>query len=238
MNAIKLLGAIALFAGAVSANAAYDFNSGKPYVGAKIGQAGFTTPANYQVNLINYGVYGGYNFNHNAGVELEFQKTNAKDFYNIPSAIDGTISNVNFSTQNYGVYGTYRYGINATPFYIKGRVGVAKNEVSAGVVGRNTGNQASNANTGGNQASNTNTGNNATNQLNNLNNARVVFDKVGLAGGVGVGYKATPNVAIELGYNRLPNYEQETGEKTTDGKQIQGYLKNNSAWTIGAQVSF
>lgn len=229
MNAIKSLGAIALFAGAVSANAAYDFNSGKPYVGVKAGQAGFTTPANYQVNLINYGVYGGYNFNHNTGVELEFQRTNAKDFYSIPSAVSNTTADINFSTQSYGVYGTYRYGINETPFYIKGRVGVAKNEVIAGeVVGRNAGNQSGNTTTGGNIA----------NQLNNIDSNKAVFDKVGLAGGIGVGYKATPDVAVELGYNRLPNYEDQASGQTADGKQIDKFLKDNSAWTIGAQVSF
>ena len=107
----------------LSANAAVTYganNQGQFYVGAKVGQV--DADLDNADNATTYGVYGGYNFDQNFGVEAEFQTSEDSDF-NVGAA------NYEYNTKAYGAYGTYRYHFNNTPFYAKGKLGVGHTEV-------------------------------------------------------------------------------------------------------------
>ena len=90
--------------------------TGQPYVGVKVGQfdldyAGTDKPT-------AYGIYGGYNFDPNFGIEAEYVGSDDADYYN------GDID-----AKSYGAYGTYRYQFPNTGLYAKGKLGVAKTKV-------------------------------------------------------------------------------------------------------------
>ncbi|MDN5567118.1 MAG: porin family protein [Psychrobacter sp.] len=91
--------------------------TGTPYVGAKIGQ--FDLDQNGTDDPTAYGVYGGYNFDPNFGVEVEYVGSDDADYY----------SNGEVDAKSYGAYGTYRYAFPNTGIYAKGKLGVAKTEV-------------------------------------------------------------------------------------------------------------
>ncbi|WP_294033763.1 porin family protein [uncultured Moraxella sp.] len=114
---------------AMSANAAISYGTSEaaqPYVGVKVG----TIDADQiDGNVTSYGVYGGYNFDQNFGVEAEYMGSDTKDFNIGATPVEGDV-------KTYGVYGTYRYNFNNTPIYAKGKLGVAKTEVN--VEGRNS----------------------------------------------------------------------------------------------------
>lgn len=121
---------LALAAGSllsVSAQAALSYGNGytgQPYVGVKVGQfdldeAGADDPT-------AYGIYGGYNFDPNFGVEAEYVGSDDADYYN------GDID-----AKSYGVYGTYRYYVPNTAFYGKAKLGIAKTEVEGSSVSSN-----------------------------------------------------------------------------------------------------
>lgn len=103
----------------VGAQAAVSYGNGytgQPYVGVKVGkfdldQSGASDPT-------AYGVYGGYNFDPNFGVEAEYVGSDDADYYN------GDID-----AKAYGAYGTYRYAFPNTGLYAKGKLGVAKTKV-------------------------------------------------------------------------------------------------------------
>lgn len=105
---------------AMSANATISYGSSaassQPYVGVQIGQADID---GLDKKATTYGVYGGYNFDHQLGIEGEFIKSDKTE---INSAVTGEL-------QSYGVYGTYRWNFNNTPVYAKGKLGVAKTEL-------------------------------------------------------------------------------------------------------------
>ena len=91
--------------------------TGQPYVGAKVGQfdldrAGTDKPT-------AYGVYAGYNFDPNFGIEAEFVGSDSADYLNTGEV----------DAKSYGAYGTYRYQFPNTGLYAKGKLGVAKTEV-------------------------------------------------------------------------------------------------------------
>ena len=107
---------------AMSANAAISYGNSadaQPYVGAKIGQVDAK-----QINGKNtaYGIYAGYNFDQNFGVEAEFVGSDAKEF-------NAGVSPVKGDVKSFGAYGTYRYNFINTPFYAKGKLGIAKTKV-------------------------------------------------------------------------------------------------------------
>ena len=115
---------IALAAGSLlsmGAQAAVSYGNGytgQPYVGAKVGQfdldkAGADKPT-------AYGVYGGYNFDPNFGMEAEFVGSDDADYRG------GDID-----AKTYGAYGTYRYAFPNTGLYAKGKLGVARTEIEA-----------------------------------------------------------------------------------------------------------
>ena len=115
---------------AMSANAAISYGNSadaQPYVGAKIGQVDAK-----QINGKNtaYGIYAGYNFDQNFGVEAEFVGSDAKEFNAGMSPVKGDV-------KSFGAYGTYRYNFINTPFYAKGKLGIAKSDETslAGGVG-------------------------------------------------------------------------------------------------------
>ena len=107
---------------AMSANAAISYGNSadaQPYVGVKIGQVDAK-----QINGKNtaYGIYAGYNFDQNFGVEAEFVGSDAKEFNAGMSPVKGDV-------KSFGAYGTYRYNFINTPFYAKGKLGIAKTKV-------------------------------------------------------------------------------------------------------------
>ena len=90
--------------------------TGQPYVGVKVGQ--FDLDQNGASNPTAYGVYGGYNFDPNFGVEAEYVGSSDADYYN--GEVDA---------KTYGAYGTYRYTLPNTALYGKAKLGVAKTEI-------------------------------------------------------------------------------------------------------------
>ena len=90
--------------------------TGQPYVGVKVGQ--FDLDVDGADKPTAYGVYGGYNFDPNFGIEAEYVGSDDADYYN------GDID-----AKSYGAYGTYRYQLPNTGLYAKGKLGVAKTKV-------------------------------------------------------------------------------------------------------------
>lgn len=120
LSKVALLGASVVLA--MSANAAVNYGTGsvgQPYVGAKVSQIDTDLASK---KAVGYGVYGGYNFDQNFGAEVEFQGSEAKEYTAGPYQFE-------YDAKAYGAYGTYRYHFANTPFYAKGKLGVAKTEV-------------------------------------------------------------------------------------------------------------
>ena len=115
---------LALAAGSlltVGAQAAVTYGNGytgQPYVGVKVGQ--FDLDVDGADDPTAYGVYGGYNFDPNFGVEVEYVGSDDADYYG------GDID-----AKTYGAYGTYRYAFPNSGLYAKGKVGIAKTELEA-----------------------------------------------------------------------------------------------------------
>lgn len=116
---------------AMSANAAISYGNSadtQPYVGVKIGQVDAK-----QINGKNtaYGIYAGYNFDQNFGAEAEFVGSDAKEFDVAPvvGVSPASVRPVKGDVKSFGAYGTYRYNFINTPFYAKGKLGIAKTKV-------------------------------------------------------------------------------------------------------------
>lgn len=112
----------ALLAGSllsVSAQAAMNY-AGQPYAGVKVGQY---SPDDVEDDAVSYGVYGGYKFTSNFGIEAEYLTTGDAD------AFDDSLEKSEYSADVYGLYATYDYAFPNTALYAKGRLGVAKNEI-------------------------------------------------------------------------------------------------------------
>ena len=90
--------------------------TGQPYVGVKVGH--FDLDVDGADKPTAYGVYGGYNFDPNFGIEAEYVGSDDADYYN------GDID-----AKSYGAYGTYRYQFPNTGLYAKGKLGVAKTKI-------------------------------------------------------------------------------------------------------------
>ncbi len=113
---------LAVIAGSVmtmSAQAAENY-AGQPYAGVKVGQY---SPDDVDDDAVSYGVYGGYKFTSNFGIEAEYLTTSDAD------AFDDSFEKSEYSADVYGLYGTYDYVFPNTALYAKGRLGVAKNEI-------------------------------------------------------------------------------------------------------------
>lgn len=176
-KSLLAVSASALLATAANASISYGASAdAQPYVGVKVAQINAKQIGG---KPLAYGVYGGYNFDQNFGVEGEFIGSDKKGFTVDEKAREGKL-------KTYGVYGTYRYNFNNTPVYAKGKLGVAKTDIT--VNSKAADNYKSKANT------------------------------TGIAGGVGVGFKANPNFGVEAGYNYLS--------------------KDAKALTIGAHLAF
>ena len=106
----------------VSAQAAVNY-TGTPYVGVKAGQFMLDDDGTQKLDKATaYGVYGGYNFDPNFGVEVEFLGSDDADVR--VNGVDGE-----YDVKTYGAYGTYRYYLpNASGLYAKGKLGIAKTE--------------------------------------------------------------------------------------------------------------
>lgn len=107
--------------GTMGANAAITYgsnNAGTLYAGAKLGQV----DADLGSSAMAFGVYGGYHYDQNLGAEAEFIVSQDKKF----NAGEQTRE---YGVSSMGVYGTYRYQFVGTPFYAKGRLGIAKTKL-------------------------------------------------------------------------------------------------------------
>lgn len=175
---MKMLHKVCLTAAAcalvMSANAAISYGNptaGQVYIGAKVGQLDVDKPK----KATAYGVYAGYNFDRNLGAQVEYVGSDNADYANQGKQHS-------YETKSYGVYGTYRYPINNTPFYVNGKLGVAKTEVE-GTEGKISNNNPI---------------------LDNSTRITKTYseDKTSLAGGVGVGF-SQGNFGVEAGYSYL-----------------------------------
>ena len=99
--------------------------TGQPYVGVKVGQ--FDLDVDGADKPTAYGVYGGYNFDPNFGIEAEYVGSDDADYYN------GDID-----AKSYGAYGTYRQQFPNTGLYAKGKLGVAKTEIEGNYLSSNS----------------------------------------------------------------------------------------------------
>ncbi|MFW2177225.1 MULTISPECIES: porin family protein [unclassified Moraxella] len=150
--------------------------AGQPYVGVKAGQVTADVNNVDNDNATVYGIYGGYNFDPNFGVEAEYVGSDKEK-----------VNGFDVKGHTFGAYGTYRMGIPNVPVYGKAKLGIAqaKGEVS-------TTGYSSDA------------------------------SKTGVAGGLGLGFNATPNIAVEAEYDWLPSVEN----------------IDTNLWTIGAHYKF
>lgn len=108
----------------VGAQAAVNYGGGyvgQPYVGVKAGQMK-TDIDNFDTDKPTaYGVYAGYNFDPNFGMEVEYMGTDKADLTR--GAFKGE-----YDAKTYGAYGTYRYYFPNTGLYGKGKLGIARTE--------------------------------------------------------------------------------------------------------------
>ena len=122
-KALLALGASSLLAMSATAAVSYGANSvGQPYVGVKVGQFDVDNARGHKGDLTAYGVYGGYNFDQNVGVELEYQGADSEKYNHNGNEYE-------LKAKTYGAYGTYRYHFNNSPVYAKGKLGLSKTEV-------------------------------------------------------------------------------------------------------------
>ena len=108
----------------VSAQAAVNY-AGQPYIGAKVGQYNpDVDDADDIDSATSYGIYGGYKFTPEFGVEAEYLTTSDTD------VIENAFEKVEYSADVLGLYATYDYAFPTTALYAKGRLGFAKNKVN------------------------------------------------------------------------------------------------------------
>lgn len=122
---MKILVSLLTLAGMVVASQAQSaitygaVDAGNMYAGVKVGQVNANLG---DEKTLGYGVYGGYHFDQNFGAELEYTTAKEKSHF-----VDG--QERVYDTSGYGAYGTYRYHFNSSPFYAKGKVGIAKTDL-------------------------------------------------------------------------------------------------------------
>lgn len=153
---------------ATGANATVNYGSADTgvYAGVKVGQFDIDKIEGHKGDLTAYGIYGGYNFDQNFGVEVEYQGADGDKY---------TVGNAEYElkAKTYGAYGTYRYNFGNSPVYVKGKLGVAKTEITDKGVST----------------------------ASSLYSAE--SDETNVAGGLAIGFKPTKNFGIEAGYNYL-----------------------------------
>lgn len=117
---------------ATTANAGINATAGQAYVGVKAGQFDVDVDKVKTDKATAYGVFGGYQFDPNWGVEAEFVGSDKAD----ATFANGTKGE--FDEKTYGLYGTYTYNFATAPVYAKGKLGIAKTEVEAKANGQTT----------------------------------------------------------------------------------------------------
>lgn len=122
-KAILALAISSVLAMGASAAVSYGANGvGQPYVGIKVGQFDADIRDANADKPTAYGVYGGYNFDKNFGIEAEYVGSDDAD-------LKAGSARAEYDAKTYGAYGTYRYQFAGTPVYAKGKLGLAKTEV-------------------------------------------------------------------------------------------------------------
>lgn len=128
---------LALVAGTVvttGANAALYSNTttgyaGQSYIGIKAGQFNVDLDNVDTDNATAFGVYGGYKFDPNWGVEAEYVGSDNADA-TFKNTLQGDVTG-DYDAKTYGLYGTYNYNFSNTPVYAKAKLGVAKTKIDA-----------------------------------------------------------------------------------------------------------
>ncbi|MGE6475129.1 porin family protein [Psychrobacter sp. NPDC078631] len=118
-----LIAVIASSVMTMSAQAAISYGAGQSYVGAKVGQYNPDVDAVDLDDAVSYGVYGGYKFAPEIGIEAEYLTTSDEEVFN------DAFEKLEYSADVYGLYATYDYAFPNTTLYAKGRLGIAKNEL-------------------------------------------------------------------------------------------------------------
>ncbi|MGP4863056.1 porin family protein [Psychrobacter sp. T6-5] len=191
---------LAVIAGSVmtmSAQAAMNY-AGQPYVGAKVGQ--YSIDVSDIDDAFSYGVYGGYKFTNQFGIEAEYLATNDGDIDVNDAEVDDFIdeitngfglpqgvtldANREYSASVLGLYGTYDYAFPNTALYAKGRLGVAKNKIDIDT--------------------NIIVSDGITTQKNSVSES---ISDTGVAGGLGLGYNFGPMASVEAMYNFYPEVD-------------------------------
>ena len=159
----------------VSAQAAVSY-AGQPYIGVKVGQIDADTDLGSLDKSTAYGVYAGYNFDPNVGVEVEYLGSDDSDYTYTKNGVTSTGEG---DVKTYGAYGTYRYYFpNTSGLYAKGKLGVAKTDIDAATTPVKVGNR-------------------------DVSRASVDSSSTGIAGGVGIGFAPSANVGIEAEYSKV-----------------------------------
>ena len=160
----------------VGAQAAVSYGNGytgQPYVGVKVGQ--FNLDTDGASDPTAYGVYAGYNFTPQFGMEVEYVGSSEEsESVNFVRSGYAGYAERDYDYKTYGIYGTYRYAFPNTALYAKGKLGFAKAEIdeSISVTIPGVGSESYSES----------------------------YSDSGIAGGIGLGYLVNPNIAIEAEY--------------------------------------
>ncbi|WP_019672094.1 porin family protein [Psychrobacter lutiphocae] len=168
----------------VGATAAVNYGNGmvvEPYVGIKFGQYDLD---HAEDKGISYGVYGGAKFTSNFGIEAEYLGSSDEDYQSDFSR------HSEYHADVYGIYGTAQYLFPATPVYVKGRVGVAKNKVKVDA------------------------------RTYRYWQHEGGYSDSGLAGGLGFGYNLAPNASVEIAYDWYPKIDNLADQGNSDATGI------------------
>ncbi len=182
--------------------------AGTPYAGVKIGQ--YSPDESDIDDAVSYGVYGGYKFTNQFGIEAEYLTTNDSDIDIDDAGIDDLVNdlinnsqlpvgttvdaNLEYSASVLGLYGTYDYAFPNTALYAKGRLGIAKNKIDID--------------------SNVKVSNGV---ITETASASESASDTGIAGGLGLGYNFNPMASVEAMYNFYPEVEDTSVSGITIG---------------------
>ncbi len=95
-----LIAVIASSVMTMSAQAAVNY-AGQPYAGAKVGQYNPDVDAVDLDDAVSYGVYGGYKFAPEIGIEAEYLTTSDEEVFN------DAFEKLEYSADVYGLYATF-----------------------------------------------------------------------------------------------------------------------------------
>lgn len=109
-----------LLAGSLFAMGANAATSNQAYVGVKAGQISLDEASGDSLDdATAYGVYGGYQFTPNLGIEAEYLRTNDTDLQILGQKGE-------YQLDTLGLFATYKHAFDGSPLFAKGKVGVVR----------------------------------------------------------------------------------------------------------------